>query len=108
MINEREIEVKFKTDKEKLDLEFSLASMHSWLEGENHIELMKKLWEKCKPGSNMTKFLNSSQATPQNIIGLISHLVHQNYLNEYKAVLCLMEMSEDGIQKIINGEEDFK
>ena len=108
MINEREVEIKFEAKKEKLDLEYSLASMHLWLEGKNHIELVKKLWEKCKPGSNMTSFLNSSQATPQNIIGLISHLVHKNYLNEYKAILCLMEMSEEGIQKIVSGEEDFE
>jgi len=109
MIDEREILIEFKEiDREKLDLEASLGAMHKWLEGENHIELMRRLWEKARPDSRMTEFLRSENATPQNIIGLISHLVHNNFLNEYKAVLYLMDMSEEGIQRIINGKEDFE
>lgn len=102
MIDDRDVEVLFTTDEEKLDLEFTLARMHIWLEEEKHMEVVKWLWKKQRPDSRMTEFLLSPQATPGNLISLLSHLTHNNFLSEFRAISCLMLMSEDGIKKLLN------
>ncbi len=109
MINEEDISIEFKTDESKLALENELARMHAWFnESENHIKVIHMLFQEARPDSRMTEFLGSPNATPDNLIGLISHLVHNNFTSEFLAIRVVMEMTEEGIEEVIRGDAKFK
>lgn len=109
MINEEDINIEFRTDEEKLALEEDLARMHVWFsESSDHIKVVHELFLQARPGSRMTEFLGSPNATADNLIGLIAHLVHNNFKNEFFAIRVLMELSEEGIADILSGKEKFR
>lgn len=109
MINEEDISIEFKTDEDKLALEEDLARMHVWFsESSDHIKVVHELFLQARPESRLTEFLGSPDVTPDNLIGLIAHLVHNNFKNEFLAIRVLMELSEEGIADILSGKEKFK